>query len=146
MFLQKMLYRGLTFIVNLRDKKTGFILIIFGFLLSPLCWWNDLFFNLPLAYGMGYLVSFINSKLFIPTGIITYWLSNILGIFLLQMGTRQTLARTEENTRISFTKDLWPGICSASLFTGVILLCVYLKILDVSQFLPNELLLHTQTP
>lgn len=141
-----MLASGLTFIVNLRDKKAGLILIIFGFLLSPLCWWNDLFFNLPLAYGIGYLSSFINSKLFIPAGIITYWLSNILGIFLLQMGTRQTLAQPQGDVHVSLTKDLWSGVISASLFTMVILLCVYLKIFDLSQFLPNELLLQTQTP
>ncbi|MFS8793456.1 MULTISPECIES: hypothetical protein [unclassified Synechococcus] len=38
-------------------KLRGGILLILGFMLSPLSWWNDLFFNLPIAYGLGYLCS-----------------------------------------------------------------------------------------
>jgi hypothetical protein len=28
-------------------------------MLSPLSWWNDLFFNLPIALLFGYLVSWV---------------------------------------------------------------------------------------
>jgi hypothetical protein len=37
--------------------KSGFAFII-GFLLSPLCWWNDLIFNLPISYGFGKIISY----------------------------------------------------------------------------------------
>ena len=32
------------------------LLLAVGWLLSPLCWWNDLVINLPLAYGVGVVV------------------------------------------------------------------------------------------
>lgn len=32
------------------------LLLAVGWLLSPLCWWNDLVINLPIAYGVGVLV------------------------------------------------------------------------------------------
>jgi len=38
-------------------KFRGGILLVLGFMLSPFSWWNDLFFNLPIAYGFGYLCS-----------------------------------------------------------------------------------------
>jgi hypothetical protein len=38
--------------VILKKLRGGFLLVI-GFLLSPLSFWNDLFFNLPIAYFLG---------------------------------------------------------------------------------------------
>ncbi|MEB3104243.1 MAG: hypothetical protein VKN17_00515, partial [Cyanobacteriota bacterium] len=44
--------RGAHPLVRLR----AVVLIGVGWLLSPLCWWNDLVINLPLAYGFARLV------------------------------------------------------------------------------------------
>ena len=38
------------------QKIKGGILLTVGYLLSPLCWWNDLIINLPIAYGFDYMV------------------------------------------------------------------------------------------
>lgn len=40
-------------------KLWGGLLFAGGWLLSPLCWWNDLLINLPIAYGFGYLCHWI---------------------------------------------------------------------------------------
>ena len=48
--------------IMLKRLRGGFFVVI-GFLLSPMSWWNDLFFNLPIAYGFGYLCSLLHSCL-----------------------------------------------------------------------------------
>ena len=40
---------GLKIEVIFKKLRGGFFLVV-GYLLSPLCWWNDLIFNLPVAY------------------------------------------------------------------------------------------------
>lgn len=65
--------------------KNG-ILGIIGYLLSPLSFWNDLFLNLPIAYLFGFLISLIYRPLFFLATVMGYWLTNILGLFLLHRG------------------------------------------------------------
>ena len=67
-------------------KMIGGILVFLGFMMSPLCWWNDLIFNLPIAYGFGYVFSKLSQDLFFPSSILGYWLSNLVGILLMQYG------------------------------------------------------------
>ena len=71
--------------VMLKKIRGGFFLVL-GYLLSPLCWWNDLFFNLPIAYFFGYACSLLSPDLLLPCSILGYWLSNIAGILLIQVG------------------------------------------------------------
>jgi hypothetical protein len=59
-------------------RLRGIFFVGLGYLLSPLCWWNDLVFNLPIAYGFGYLCRLISPDLLIPGAIAGYWLSNII--------------------------------------------------------------------
>ncbi|MGB9742846.1 MAG: hypothetical protein ACPL0F_06835 [bacterium] len=59
------------------------LLLVLGYLLSPLSWWNDLFVNLPLAYIFGCGLSLLSEKLFAPGMILGYWLSNLLGLLLM---------------------------------------------------------------
>jgi hypothetical protein len=58
-------------------KIRGGLLLAIGYLLSPLCWWNDIFFNLPIAYAFGYICSWLSPDLLFPCTIVGYWLSNI---------------------------------------------------------------------
>ncbi|BAZ88111.1 hypothetical protein NIES806_43450 [Dolichospermum compactum NIES-806] len=73
--------------MNIGKKLRGGFLLMLGYLLSPLCWWNDLLFNLPIAYFFGYLCSLLSPKLLFPCTILGYWLSNIIGILLMQYGS-----------------------------------------------------------
>ena len=120
-------------------KIGGLILVGIGFLLSPLCWWNDLIFNLPLAYGFGYLCSWIVPQWLIPGAIAGYWLSNVIGIILMQAGTGRVLQSSSQTT--SFKQTLWSGVLSSTAFTVVVVLLVHWQVLDLSSFDPSNLFL-----
>lgn len=123
-------------------KIGGLILVGIGFLLSPLCWWNDLIFNLPLAYGFGYLCSWIVPQWLIPGAIAGYWLSNLVGIVLMQAGTGRVLQSSSQAT--SFKQTLWSGVLSSTAFTVVVVLLVHWQVLDLSSFDPSTLFLNAQ--
>lgn len=120
-------------------KIGGLILVGIGFLLSPLCWWNDLIFNLPLAYGFGRLCSWIVPQWLIPGAIAGYWLSNLVGIVLMQAGTGRVLQSSSQAT--SFKQTLWSGVLSSTAFTVVVVLLVHWQVLDLSSFDPSNLFL-----
>lgn len=120
-------------------KIGGLILVGIGFLLSPLCWWNDLIFNLPLAYGFGRLCSWIVPQWLIPGAIAGYWLSNLVGIVLMQTGTGRVLQSSSQAT--SFKQTLWSGVLSSTAFTVVVVLLVHWQVLDLSSFDPSNLFL-----
>jgi len=101
-------------------------------MLSPLSWWNDLFFNLPIALIFGYGASWINSSWFVPGTVIGYWLSNVVGIVMMQFGAGEILSR-EENRNLK--RDLLLGLGGATLYTLVVAALVYLKVLKVPDFL-----------
>lgn len=68
--------------------KHTFIGLI-GFILSPLSWWNDAFVNIPIAYVIAIPFGMISKSLFVPAMVISYWLTNIVGLLLLHAGVRR---------------------------------------------------------
>lgn len=116
-------------------KLRGGFLLVLGYLLSPLCWWNDLLFNLPIAYFFGYICSLLSPKLLLPCTIIGYWLSNIIGILLMQIGSADVFQKgTQER---NFKKELFTGLVSSTVFTLVIIVLIQLKILDTPDLFTN---------
>ena len=111
----------------------GLFLVGVGYMLSPLSWWNDLFFNLPIAYLFGYGVSWISQDLFLPFTIIGYWISNVLGILMMQFGVVDVV--TEEKTERNLKKDLMIGLGSSTIYTAIIVVLFYFHILDLPDFL-----------
>ncbi|MFN9548137.1 MAG: hypothetical protein ACK6AD_13920 [Cyanobacteriota bacterium] len=89
-------------------------LVALGWLLSPLCWWNDLLVNLPLALGFARLVSLFNPAWLLPALVSGYWLSNMVGILLMQNGA---LALLPEERRPQRSQELLWGVLSSSLYT-----------------------------
>jgi len=80
----------------LKLKWYWWLVMAVGYLLSPFSWWNDLFINLPLAYLGAVVLSLVSRKLFAPAMILGYWLTNLLGIFLMhQAGWRIATAATD---------------------------------------------------
>ena len=71
------------------------LLLAVGWLLSPLCWWNDLVINLPIAYGVGVLVGHWRPEWFAGGLVVGYWLSNVVGIVLMQSGALLILTDSE---------------------------------------------------
>lgn len=121
---------------GLLKKLRGGALLTIGFLLSPLCWWNDLVFNLPVAYGFGYLCSLVSPDWLIPGMIGGYWLSNIVGILLMQAGVLD-LAHQQGSER-NLRKELLTGILSSTVYTGIILGLVQFKVLDTPLLLLSQ--------
>jgi hypothetical protein len=111
----------------LKKLRGGFFLVI-GYLLSPLCWWNDIFFNLPIAYFFGYVCSLFSPNLLLPCSIIGYWVSNIVGILLMQFGTVDIFQKQPEERNLK--KELLTGVVSSTIYTIAILALIQLKILD----------------
>jgi len=112
----------------------GGTLMSVGYMLSPLSWWNDLFFNLPIALVFGYGVSWINSSWFFPGTIIGYWLSNVLGIIMMQFGTMDVfLAGDARNLK----RDILLGLGGATLYTMVVSGLIYFHILAMPDFIAD---------
>ena len=59
-----------------------------GFLLSPLSWWNDLIVNVPLAYLLANPIAWLWPSLYVPAFVGAYWLTNLLGLLMLDSGIR----------------------------------------------------------
>ncbi len=109
-------------------KLRGGLFFIIGYLLSPLCWWNDLFFNLPVAYGFGYVCSLLSPSLLMPCSIVGYWISNIAGILLMQAGAIDVLQNQPQERNLK--KELLTGLVSSTVYTLLILALIQFKILD----------------
>jgi hypothetical protein len=103
-------------------KVRGGILAGVGYLLSPLCWWNDLVFNLPVAYAFGWLVGQMSHDWFVPGIAVGYWLSNVVGIVMMQFGATDLLQGRSPHR--NWRKDLWFGLASSTVYTLVVLALV----------------------
>jgi hypothetical protein len=123
-------------------KKVGFkkirggLLLAIGYLLSPLCWWNDIFFNLPIAYAFGYICSWLSPDLLFPCTIVGYWLSNIVGILLMQLGTLDVF--TDKPKQKNLKKELLTGLVSSTAFTVVIVALIHFNVLDTPDFFSGQ--------
>lgn len=111
-------------------RLRGGALFAIGYLLSPLCWWNDLVFNLPVAYGVGYLCRWLSPNLFLPGLIAGYWLSNLVGILLMQFGAIDVVQK--EASGRNLRRDLLTGVVTSTAYTLIILGLVQLKVIDVA--------------
>ncbi|MEG4578025.1 hypothetical protein QUA71_00060 [Microcoleus sp. MON1_C5] len=117
-------------------KLRGGLFLAIGYLLSPLCWWNDIFFNLPIAYAFGYICSLLSPDLLFPCTIVGYWLSNIAGILLMQLGTLDVF--TDQPKEKNFKKELLTGLVSSTAFTLVIVALIHFNVLDTPDFFAGK--------
>lgn len=125
-----------SFNIKLTLKKLrGGLFFVLGYLLSPLCWWNDLIFNLPIAYCFGYVCSQIFPNWLLPASIVGYWLSNIIGILLMQWGAIDVLQKEPKEHNLK--KELVAGLISSTLYTLAILALIQFKILQAPDLFPN---------
>jgi len=125
--------------LTLPKIKAGALLIL-GYLLSPLCWWNDLVFNLPIAYGFGYVCSLFSSQLLLPCTFVGYWLSNLVGILLMQWGAIaafQKDSNDSEAKKPNMRRELLTGFLSSTAYTLVILALIQFKVVDLPMLFPN---------
>lgn len=114
----------------------GVSLVVVGYLLSPLCWWNDLVINLPLAMGFGYLASRPFPDALVPMTGLGYWLTNVVGFVLMQQGAVTALQKDESGTT---GHSLRNGLITSTVYTLAIVVLLQLHILDVPDFLTGDL-------
>lgn len=101
----------------MRSKIANGFIATLGYLLSPLSWWNDLFLNIPLAYGFAFLFGLLTEKLFYPMLVIGYWLTNIIGFMLMHRGVKGFINKGKK----AYTKnELVKDIIFSLLYTLVI--------------------------
>ncbi|ALF56119.1 hypothetical protein ACX27_29940 [Nostoc piscinale CENA21] len=121
---------------NIFKRLRGGFLLVLGYLLSPLCWWNDLLFNLPIAYFFGYLCSLLSPKLLIPASILGYWLSNVVGILLMQFGSQDIFQKNSQERNLK--KELLSGFISSTVYTLIIIILLQLKIVETPALFANS--------
>ncbi len=121
---------------NKRHIVKGGILAIVGWVLSPLTWWNDLVVNIPIAHGFGCLFSLISESLLLPFMVVGYWITNIVGLFLLHKGVVTAVRKGE---RRYGRKDLTKDYGSSMGYTVLIVVLAQLNILRLpGKYLPCE--------
>jgi hypothetical protein len=109
-------------------RVQGGLLAFIGFMLSPLSWWNDLFVNVPLAIGFGWLVALAHPPAFEPAVIVGYWLTNVLGFVLLHYGTRNMLKDAEPKPYSR--RDLLRALLISLAYTLLLFVLVKLKVIQ----------------
>lgn len=117
-------------------RLRGGLLVMIGYLLSPLCWWNDLIINLPIAYGFGYLCSLVVADWLIPGAIAGYWLSNIVGILFMQFGVVDVWQGQSKPHNLK--QELITGFLSSTAYTLLIVALIHFHILDISGLFSPE--------
>ena len=75
-----------------RRKVKGGILVLIGYILSPLSWWNDLFVNIPISYVAASIVSYFYPDLFTASFVAAYLATNVLGFILMHLGAEEMLS------------------------------------------------------
>ena len=111
-----------------KKKACGGVVALIGFILSPLSWWNDLFVNIPIAVGCGWLVALLHPPAFGPAVVTAYWLTNLLGLVLLQKGLTQTVSNAPPNPYSwrAFGRD----VIISLLYTLLIVLLIRCRIIQ----------------
>lgn len=99
-------------------QARALILLAVGWLLSPLCWWNDLVINLPLAWLVGRLVSIYHEEWFTAGIMIGYWFTNLIGIILMQYGALD-IFRDEHKPR-NPRQELLSGLVTSTAYSVVV--------------------------
>jgi hypothetical protein len=116
-----------------RGTVSGGILTFVGYMLSPLSWWNDLFVNVPLALVGAWIVSLFSKTAFEAAFVLSYWITNIIGFFLMHKGVCRIFNHDCSNrtyVKNGLAKDLLAGLG----YTLLIIVLVRLNILQPIQY------------
>lgn len=93
---------------------------ILGFILSPVSWWNDLIVNFPLSYVMAIPFGLINRNLFLPMFIVSYWVTNILGLLLMHFGIKGVISGDQKITKGELIKTIVFCVLYSLLITALV--------------------------
>ena len=115
------MYKYYCILLEPMDRKLkGGTMATAGYLLSPLSFWNDLFINIPLAYGFGILTGLISSDLFLPGLVIGYWITNVAGFILMHKGAKTFVSDENKYSRQALMKDIGLSIAYTILIVVIV--------------------------
>lgn len=98
-------------------KLLGRSIFFLGWLLSPFTFWNDAFVNIPLSYICASLFIRLFPSDFLLTVLIFYWLSNLIGIFMMYAAGKNIL-KGGGNLILELAKLL----CAIALYSLILLI------------------------
>lgn len=104
----------------MRKDLVNAALVFTGLMLSPITWWNDPFVNMPISYLAASLLAFFYPKLYSAGFIFFYWLTNLLGIFLLYLGGKEIIKERESGRRQFITVLIYSSLIFLLLIFGFI--------------------------
>jgi hypothetical protein len=120
-----------------KQRAGGSLLGLVGFMLSPLSWWNDLFVNVPLAVGFGWLIGLLYEPAFETSVVLGYWFTNVIGFVLLHKGAQRALSH--KAPRPYARSDLFRDILISLAYTGLILILVKLGVIQpIADYLAKD--------
>ena len=94
-----------------------------GWLLSPFTFWNDLFVNIPLSYILANILRHLVNLDFMAMVLISYWATNILGVFLMIISGREIFKKNE-----MFAAELLKLIAAIIVYSGILVLLIRIGI------------------
>ncbi|MFH0764110.1 MAG: hypothetical protein V1927_03825 [Candidatus Omnitrophota bacterium] len=93
------------------------LIFFIGWLLSPFTFWNDAFINIPISYLCANLFIRLFPSDFLLTVLIFYWMSNLIGIFMMYVCGKNIL-KGGENLILELAKLL----CAITLYSLMLLI------------------------
>ncbi len=125
--------------MNLKEKLIKIYagtLATIGFILSPISWWNDLLVNIPLSYLFAIPFGAINKALFLPSFIVGYWITNVIGLILMHHGVKRLFAK--DIKKKTTKEEIRKMILISILYTLIIVSLVLIGIIKFpTEYLPN---------
>lgn len=107
----------------------GGILFFVGYLLSPLSLWDDVFVNIPISYVLALIVKHVSPAAFLPSMILIYWLTNLIGFLCVRKGIADMKSPKCETKKSNvLTKDFIASIA----YTVVLVVLVKWNVLHIS--------------
>lgn len=89
-------------------------------------------FNLPIAYSLGWLVNWVHPGWLLPATVGGYWLSNVLGLVMMQWGVTDIVLTQSEST---WRRDLLISLGSSTIYTLIVVGLLYFQVLPWPEFL-----------
>jgi hypothetical protein len=108
--------------VATRLRPGMLLVLLLGWLLSPLCWWNDLIMNLPIAWLFAKVAQGLQPGWFSPGLVVGYWFSNLLGFALMQWGALGLVSSTQ--TPRNGRRELLVGMATSTVYTLAVVVLV----------------------
>lgn len=114
--------------MNKQFMKGGALFFI-GYILSPVSLWDDVFVNIPISYVLALIVKHYSAAAFLPSMILIYWLTNLIGFLCMRKGLGEMRSHGNETKKPhAFTNDLIASVA----YTFVLVALVKMNILQMA--------------